>query len=168
MSKDRTLLKSPNYSLTKSLCLKLSTSILSIMVIPQFISWSLVPCSQLKVASFESYITKAVALTHQNCTTFVIRTRVKMEVPAFALDLIKENVLAWSNTVELTASVSIRQDPNYENEFFNNDDDRRDITWHLRSFSSSLPSSSSSSSLTSTAYHHYHHYGRRKFASLRN
>lgn len=39
-----------------------------------------------------------------------------MEVPAFALDLIKENVLAWSNTVELTASVSIRQDPNYENE----------------------------------------------------
>lgn len=116
MSKDRTLLKSPNYSLTKSLCLKLSTSILSIMVIPQFISWSLVPCSQLKVASFESYITKAVALTHQNCTTFVIRTRVKMEVPAFALDLIKENVLAWSNTVELTASVSIRQDPNYENE----------------------------------------------------
>ena len=38
MPKDRTILKSPNYSLTKSLCLKLSTSILSIMVIPQFIS----------------------------------------------------------------------------------------------------------------------------------
>ena len=74
------------------------------------------PCSQLKVASFESHITKAVTLTQQNCTTFVIRTRVKMEAPAFALDLIKENVLAWSNTVELTASVSIRQGPNYENE----------------------------------------------------
>ena len=47
----------------------------------------------------------------------------------------------------------------------NNDDERRDTNWHLRSFSSSLPSSSSSSSLTSTVYHHY---GRRKFASLRN
>lgn len=91
------------------------------------------------MALFEWCITKAVALTYQNCTTFVIRTRVKMEVPAFALDLIKENALAWRNTVEITASVSISKDPNYDNKF--EDDDKRDNNCHLRSFLSSLPSS---------------------------
>ena len=38
MLKDRSLLKSPNYLSMKSLCLKLSTSIFAIVVIPQFIS----------------------------------------------------------------------------------------------------------------------------------